>query len=512
MPLDPQTQAAMARYHDIRKARQRRALETSLVYGSKAMRGDSSAAAQAAERKGYIEGGIDGDTAWFNPEERLAKQQELAAVENQQEQFYYAKRQEERINDFNQEQANWRALMQAQEQHFATSSANQRQAAQLVTRKLEREIQLSLEEQAALYKPTPAGEQEAQALANKVAGQIQEAKALAYSAAAQANPEATAAQLAGLAEAGVDPAKVANTFAEEASSLMSNLGQFEPGSPEYARAAAENMAVLASAAEAAGVSLEQVAEYNPEMGRQIADMDEAVIQHAERLQDSRDQMKEQWEREARRTHGASGAYAEAMDEEREIRAARQQRQQEEAQQRSARMATSSSQDYQPPVVEYDAPDEPEGMAQDTFMGLPGKPASSAQERTAQMLDYIEEYPEHPPMQQARADIIASPMFENYKKARGYEGMNDDDVFREMHREYKQQMRDNRREFRRRRRENIDAGVSPGMLPGMGTRDEPTQKKGREPAPSPARGRDPDRIGELPPMTPVTPRSPTQGGA
>jgi len=56
----------------------------------------------------------------------------------------------------------------------------------------------------------------------------------------------------------------------------------------------------------------------------------------------------------------------------------------------------------------------EEVQQPGFMGVPGENMPvSAQERTLKMFDIVENFPEHPPAQQAKLQIMASPEFKKY---------------------------------------------------------------------------------------------------
>ena len=93
----------------------------------------------------------------------------------------------------------------------------------------------------------------------------------------------------------------------------------------------------------------------------------------------------------------------------------------------------------------------------TGPGAPQAPASSAQARTLQLFDEIEQYPDSPPVQYQKQMMMASPQFAAYKEARGYQ--DDDFAFKEMAREARVQIRQNRRQDRKTKRENIDMGIA-----------------------------------------------------
>ena len=67
---------------------------------------------------------------------------------------------------------------------------------------------------------------------------------------------------------------------------------------------------------------------------------------------------------------------------------------------------------QAPAVQVEGTEEE--AQQPGFMGIPGRDMpASAQERTLQMFDIVEQFPDHPPAQQAKVQIMASAEFKKY---------------------------------------------------------------------------------------------------
>ena len=214
------------------------------------------------------------------------------------------------------------------------------------------------------------------------------------------------------------------------------------------------------------MSLDSLGQQDPALGKELQAASDFVDEqlHGEGgIEAAMGRKEQEWARRAGQTHGGSGDYADRIAdlEDQGVRRVERASVPPEQRRQAERAAQTevSTQDY----LEYDEPDwtgegEFDPAAGEQFLGLPIKPASDAQARTLQMLDIIDEYPDHPPAQQAKADILAGPQFQQYKELLGYEGMNDSDVWKEMKREANAEMRDNRREFRRRRKENVELGL------------------------------------------------------
>ena len=119
-----------------------------------------------------------------------------------------------------------------------------------------------------------------------------------------------------------------------------------------------------------------------------------------------------------------------------------------------------------PVEGEAAPGEaPPGMdSYKTFMGLQGvTPMSDSRTRTIQLLDLIEEHPEHPPLMEARNQLLQSPEFQAYKSKNNYR--TDDVAFRIMRREMRQKLQDDRRADRQQVKEDVSTGrlAAPGPI-------------------------------------------------
>ena len=467
--FDPATQAALQRYHQEKRSRTKRALTTGLQGAAMAMQGRGAQGRELVDtRRGFIEGGIDGDTRWMNPEERLDKRQELEGTLFEQETYFYDKAFEEAMEEYRQDEQNYRTLIGAAETSRATSQRGASMRAQLQSRVHVQNMGKLMNDMEGFYKLDKSTEFEVSSSIDEgmvayVSPQSVEAFRDKVEADTGTRPSAKAAQQ-GLA------GKLAkNGNFENFVETVVNNPDVDPG---------QKMAALRYVSETYGVNPADIVEpgqLNTLQSEAYAALDEKKMQL------------EIETGEALRTGGATfGGVApeirQQLAENAEKAKARRAIPMEERARKHAQAAMTKrglgEEDIK--AVEYDEPDRPEGFepgAGEEFLGLPIKPASTPQERTLQMLDVVEEFPEHPPARQAKMDLMGSDGFQQYKKSRGYEGLNDDDVLKEMHREYKHQMRSNKREFRARRRQNIDSGVAP---PKLGSRLSGPPKKPEAP--------------------------------
>jgi len=109
------------------------------------------------------------------------------------------------------------------------------------------------------------------------------------------------------------------------------------------------------------------------------------------------------------------------------------------------------------VIDYEGYDPQKQL----LPGLEIVPESDALDRYVQIMDAIEEHPEHPPVVEARQYLLESSPYTTFKKEMGYEGADDRQVLREYTRVAKKQQRGRRQDFRERKRQNIKAGLAPG---------------------------------------------------
>jgi len=123
-------------------------------------------------------------------------------------------------------------------------------------------------------------------------------------------------------------------------------------------------------------------------------------------------------------------------------------------------------------LQAQAPQFGDGLPEDEYdkdkQVLPGIdviPESDAMDRYIQVMDVIEAQPEEPPVVEAKKHILASEPYQAYKKARNYDGMAEDQVYREYSREIRDASRQRKKEFRRTRKANIDAGTVKPRTPG-----------------------------------------------
>jgi hypothetical protein len=470
--FDPETQALMEKYHQEKRKRSRRAFHEGMIGATQAMRGEGLKGADYVNaRKGYIEGGIDGEAMWMNPEEKLEHKERLDKELFAREQFFYGLAFEESMTEYKEMQDNYRTLLGVIEQSRATNAASARQAASLKVATHSRNVDRLMADIESMWELSPAAKVEVDAALQNQTMSL------------EASPEYAALEEQLVAE-GMSPTAARKAILddpdimrEHTRKIVNNIINDEEMDP------AQKMAAMEYVGKESGISPEEFlapweAEWEAITNEAYANLDARKGELAMEAD-----LTAKW---ASKTYGgvdpnlvkALEANAEAARESRavpmEVRAARH------AEAAKTRKGVGEEDMLGP--VEYD---EPEGdfdpSAQEEFLGLPMKPAATAQERTLQLLQTVEDYPEHPPARQAKMDLMASPGFQSYKSSRGYEGLNDDDVLKEWHREYKHMVRSNKREFRARRRQNIEAGVAP---PKVGSAMSTSPTSGR-PAPQKA---------------------------
>ena len=102
-----------------------------------------------------------------------------------------------------------------------------------------------------------------------------------------------------------------------------------------------------------------------------------------------------------------------------------------------------------------------------------KPAGTAYDRTIQTLDMIDQYPEHPPLQEARQQIMQGQEFKDYMARRGYQ--DEDFAFKEMNRE----MRLKKRSKLKASKTSKKLGIADGSVPTRGSEQPaPTEERVR----------------------------------
>ena len=131
---------------------------------------------------------------------------------------------------------------------------------------------------------------------------------------------------------------------------------------------------------------------------------------------------------------------------------------------------------------------PQGGEQDLsqgegLYGLEGvSPAQTAAERMRQTFDLIEQYPDHPPLQTVRDQIMSSQEFSQFKDKMGY--TDDTFAFREMNRMARQQQKDVRKSDKAQRALNMKQGMTGRAMRAART-DAPTTPLDKSPvAPKP----------------------------
>lgn len=114
-----------------------------------------------------------------------------------------------------------------------------------------------------------------------------------------------------------------------------------------------------------------------------------------------------------------------------------------------------------PVMEPGAPGESLETDPQMWTGMYGvqgiKPAGTAYDRTLQTLDLIDQYPEHPPLQEAKSAILQNQEFKNYMSSRGYQ--DEQFAFKEMNREMRIAKKQKKQADRVTRKINVEQGVT-----------------------------------------------------
>lgn len=101
----------------------------------------------------------------------------------------------------------------------------------------------------------------------------------------------------------------------------------------------------------------------------------------------------------------------------------------------------------------------EQTAEEGWLGIPQleKP-SDPREQNLQAMELIEQFPELPPLQYARQQLVQSPQFAQYQQSRGY--TDERETIKEMVKEARQMDRENRRATREAAKENRRLGIVP----------------------------------------------------
>ena len=101
----------------------------------------------------------------------------------------------------------------------------------------------------------------------------------------------------------------------------------------------------------------------------------------------------------------------------------------------------------------------EQTAEEGWLGIPQleKP-SDPREQSLQAMELIERFPELPPLQHARQQLVQSPQFTQYQQSRGY--TDERETIKEMVKEARIMDRENRRTTREAAKENRRLGIVP----------------------------------------------------
>ncbi len=487
--LDP---ALVSEYRDYQKnlrARRRRNVATRVTAAGMNMADPGSGSKYLDTRRDYIEGGVDGDAAWMDDKERLEAKAAMAKVESQQEQYYYGKNQDKLLNDLQREQNEWKALLSAQQQHYATSTNAQINATRFRTAQLEAEIEREQTKRTELLMGDEVQQAQAsgvvRAFDQELMADVQDQPL--YQVDAAGNPvkdkdgnnvpshkgKAYDAYLANLSGGDPDfePTKTQRSDALKYAEQQT-VTDYRPAALQAeARDAiaqsddpVEQLQILSAIAQQSNIPLEDLTNDGGQLAEAVAKAKPLRDQQLKEADDAIDARYDKWGTIARQTHGGKGDFPDKLDafeaNRMETRAPAP---------RSAPPAEPTDGPSAPPeaAVEPGAPSEPAEPAAPagaqpyaeyrTGPGAPAPPSSNAQERTIQLFDEIEQYPDSPPVQHQKQMLLATPEFAAYKEARGYQ--DDEFAFKEMAREARVQIRQNKRDDRKTKRENIDMGLA-----------------------------------------------------
>lgn len=488
--LDPALVADYRNYQKDLRARRARQLATTATAIGMDFASPGSGAAYRDSRRAYVEGGVDGDAAWMDDKERLEAKTSMAKVESQQEQYYYGKNQDKMLNDLQREQNEWKALLNAQQQHYATSTNAQINATRFRTAQLEAEIEREQTkrtellmgdevQQAQAAGVVRSGDQELMSdvqqlpldqldaagnpVKDKDGNNQRSVKGQAY--------DAYIANLSG-GDPDFEPTKTQRSDALKHAE-QETVAAYRPAALQMqARDAiaqsndpVEQLQILSAIAQQSNIPLEDLTNDGGQLAQTVAKAKPLRDAELKAADDAIDARYDKWGQVARQTHGGKGDFPDKLDA---FEATRMETRAPSAPTPAPQTAPTAGPSAPPAAaVEPGAPSEPAAPAAPvgaqpyaqyrTGPGAPQAPASSAQARTMQLFDEIEQYPDSPPVQYQKQMMMASPQFAAYKEARGYQ--DDEFAFKEMAREARVQIRQNKRQDRKTKRENIDMGIA-----------------------------------------------------
>jgi|15BtaG_2_1085339.scaffolds.fasta_scaffold00070_33 hypothetical protein len=474
--LTPEQLAAVNKYRDAKKARRRRNVATGVtglgmnLSGVTEGRGGGGRGSEYYDsRQGYIEGGVDEHDAWMTQKEKLENTAKLNEALADDEQFYAGKQLEKYLQELDDDRMRWDTAVKAEMDKFAQHSRNSSDATRYRMVALQNKQDTFDAQVARDMVLSEEGVAEAEAAGAEIRN---------IALASAGTPEVlvdewgtgttemdrSAQQLAlnqalGAAATGNHP-KLGSAL----TNTVDNIAQKYMGDPNQAT---HMLQVLSATAAAAGINLDTLVQAGSGEAQTAITQALSRSKDYKRAADRRSlEMAEKRADEARRVGGPTEALDALIADRRQVLAER------EAQPTSE----VTTRDFSGEGEEAPAGGEPafDPMSQETTLGLPIRPASDAETRTLQLLDIVNEYPEHPPAQEARRQLVASPAYTQYTSSRGYEGLNENDVLKEMAREARVQTRENTREFRKRKRGNIERGVSADRVPAR-VRVEPRSK-------------------------------------
>lgn len=391
-------------------------------------------------------------------DQKIAESAPIIKGMEQREQFYFA----EALADAQKRQqlrsVEMRAVLQAATQHETSTRAAATAGAQMATRRTEKKITETHRDLQNVLNPSKDTLASVKLAVDGggFAARAKELTALEESLTEQKeagmiSPEDAMESYSKVADANEQADKVA--FQESASLLMEDM---EPAQAAHA---------MTALMESTGTS---VADLPPGLANIYNQASQTAIDQNNQLEDLTDSLEIRYEEERRHTYGDSDPAAQAAAQlaggATERQAARQGigggggGPQEVA---GGTTVSEVQEQQQAADGEAQAPEgPPAGPYGETYLNDPNLPKVSgdANQRMEDILDLIEQYPEHPPLQEARNQLMQSADFKKFQDTRGY--VDSDVAFREMRRELRAKKQEQKQTSERRVSENVKSGQAP----------------------------------------------------
>ena len=425
----------------------------------------------------------------MTPAQKRDARLKLLAHEEQTEQFYYDKAQRRYLKELAEEMQNRRAILKAEEAKMRESGQAARARSTNKRLELGNRINEDVARGKALVTPSTRLVRNLQEVGS--VGNIPSAEKRAESATNRYDRMSEERRAAYRAQYGIESdeqarasitAKAQEDYKEESEAVRANVAQAARSlmlaGARSGDGTAQNDLVngIPILAKKANMSTEEFlglvdtelprssSVYDKLRAKQMVDQDE-ILRGIEQKQIARAEA-------SARTYGSTGGVGVAQSN---LTAPAQ-----------ARMAQAQSRPAPTPQAPGGVPQAPGGVPQAPggaevgvqeevqqpgFMGVPGENMPvSAQERTLKMFDIVENFPEHPPAQQAKLQIMASPEFKKYAAKFGPNAP-ENMVWKEAVRDTRLKAKVGKMEFKKKRAEKRLAEMS-----------RPLRKEKKPPAP------------------------------